>query len=173
MVNKAPTSHQGQPIPGGPINGTTFSAYTNVDQEVTSFGAGVGAAYKLNRNFDFFANYSYATFSLDDETFEAGFNTPENRFNVGVNAKNLVDRFGFGLSYRWQQEFLYESSFGTGIVPSFGVLDGQVSVKIPEIKSTIKIGMNNILGDNYITNVGNPTIGSIFYAQITYDDFLH
>ena len=105
--------------------------------------------------------------------FRASYNTPEYRFNVQVGNRKLTDKLGFQINYRWQQAFLWESSFGVGVIPDFGTLDAQVSYKVPEWKSTLKLGASNILNERYTTSFGNPTLGSIYYFQITFDEFFN
>ncbi len=187
VVNKDTVFQQGQPI----APGQTFSAYTNIDQELTSLGAAIGITYKISNKFEVSGNYSFADYTLSDDfsnlldfdadvegdapdirDFNAGFNTPVNRFNIGLRGTDVVDNFGFSVSYRWQEEFYYESSFGGGIMPAFGVLDANVSYTVPKIKSTFKIGGTNLLGDDYRTNVGNPFIGQMYFISWTYDQFL-
>ena len=87
-------------------------------------------------------NYSWASFNVDgaDEDFEAGFNTPENRFKLSLSNRDIIKNLGASISYRWQQEFFWQNSFGVGTVDAFGVLDAQISLKIPSIKTIVKLG---------------------------------
>lgn len=177
VVNQNEVIHQGEVYAESLLQGGTpgtFSLYTNFGDEINSYGVGLGITYRFNRNFEFFGNYSWADFDLEEEgsDFNAGFNTPNNRFTVGLTGKNLIDHLGFNLSYRWQEEFFYSSSFGRGNMPSFGVLDAQISYRIPSIKTEIKVGGSNLGGDSYRTNVGNPFIGQIYYVSLTFDQFM-
>jgi len=58
-------------------------------------------------------------------------------------------------------------------VPEFGVLDAQVSYKVSNIKTIIKIGGTNLLGGDYRTNLGAPFVGQQFYLSLTFDEFLN
>jgi iron complex outermembrane recepter protein len=171
IASKEATTHQGTEVPAG----TIFSPYVNSAATVSSLGIGVGITYNLPANFQVNANYNYATFEEDkdqDPEFRAGFNTPENKFNVGLSNRKIVKNLGFNINYRWQEEFLWQSDFGSWEVPEFGVVDAQVSYKVTSIKTLVKVGGTNILGGDYRTNLGGPFIGQQYYISLTFDEFL-
>jgi outer membrane receptor for ferrienterochelin and colicin len=167
VVSKEATEHQGQPLP----TGTIWSAFTNADQDVTSYGLTLGLDYKLSNTMNVFGNYGYAKLEeLDDENFISRFNTPENRFTLGLNGRKVWKGLGFGLSYRWQDDMFYESTFGTGTVPSFGALDAQLNWNFDAINTELKIGGTNLVGDDYLTIIGGPQIGKTFFIGLTYNN---
>lgn len=154
---------------------TAFRPYVNASEVVTSMGVGVGFTLKLPKGFNLIGNYDWATFNADlppGSEQEIQFNTPENKFNIGLSNREVVKNLGFDISYRWQQAFTWESSFAHGPVDAFGLLDAQVSYKAKSIKSIFKVGANNLLGKDYYTNFGGPWIGSLYYLSITFDEFL-
>jgi iron complex outermembrane recepter protein len=166
---KVGTSHQGNPVAAGRL----YSPYVNKADDVNSYGVGLGLTYNFPKGYSFNGSYNYATFSTNEEgDFRAGFNTPENRYSVGFGNRKVTKNFGFNLTYRWQESFLWESSFGRWDVPEFGVFDAQVSYKIPSIKTMAKIGGTNLLGGDYRTNFGAPFVGQQFYISLTFDEFL-
>lgn len=173
LINsKEKTSHRGDAIAPGSL----FAPYVNSSNEVTSMGAGIGFTYNVYRGYTITGNYNYATFDLGAEAntdFRAGFNTPENKFNIGIGNRKVVENFGFSVNYRWQDKFLWESSFGFWNVPEFGVLDAQVNYKIPNIKTIVKLGGTNLFGGDYRTNAGGPFVGKQFYLSLTFDEFLN
>lgn len=171
-VLKEATTHQGETVP----RGTVYSAYVNTPQEVTSMGVGLGITYNLPKYYTLTGSYSYATF--DDNTdesseFRAGFNTPENKFSVGIGNRRVTQNFGFNINFRWQEEFLWQSDFGSWNVPEFGLVDAQVSYKVPSIKTIFKLGGTNIAGKDYRTNLGGPFVGQQYYISLTFDEFLN
>jgi hypothetical protein len=120
------------------------------------------------------ANYNYATFDIKGEVpdnFTSNFNTPENKFNVGLSNRKVLKNLGFSLNFRWQESFLWESSYGRWNVPEFGVFDAQVSVRIPPAKTMLKIGGTNLFGGDYRTNLGAPFVGQQYYISLTFDEF--
>ncbi len=172
FVLKEPTTHHGNVVPAG----TIYTPYLNASEDVTSLGVGVGFTYNLPRNFAVNGSYSYATFddnADEDSQFRAGFNTPENKFNIGIGNRKLTQNLGFNVNFRWQQEFLWQSDFGEWNVPAFGLLDAQVSYKVPSIKTVIKLGGTNIAGPDYRTNLGGPFVGQQYYLSLTFDEFLN
>lgn len=170
VASKNPTTHQGEVIPAG----TIFSPYVNSPATVASFGVGFGVTYNLPKGYQLNANYNYATLDEDkdqDPNFRSGFNTPENKFNIGIGNRKLTKSLGFNINYRWQDEFLWESDFGSWNVPSFGVVDAQVSYRVPSIKTIVKVGGTNIAGGDYRTNLGGPFVGQQYYISLTFDEF--
>jgi outer membrane receptor protein involved in Fe transport len=170
-VLKNPTKHQGNDVPAG----TIYSPYVNFPEDVKSFGVGVGITYNLPMNFTVSGSYSYATFedNRDEESqFRAGFNTPENKFTIGLANRKVSRNLGFNVNYRWQDEFLWQSDFGDWIVPEYSVLDAQVSYKITSIKTMLKLGGSNLFGGDYRTNLGGPFVGQMYYLSLTFDEFL-
>ncbi|MEO1254307.1 MAG: hypothetical protein AAFY41_05410 [Bacteroidota bacterium] len=101
------------------------------------------------------------------------FNTPEHKFNINFGNRKVTDKIGFNVTYRWQEAFRWESSFAIGDVPSFATLDAQVSYKLEELKSIVRLGGSNIAGDTYIQSLGGPNIGSIYYVSITFDELMN
>lgn len=170
VVSNHATTHQGDEVPAG----TVFSPYVNSAATVSSFGVGVGATYNLPKGYQLTGNYNYATLEEDkdqDPNFRSGFNTPKNKFTVGIGNRKLTKTLGFNVSYRWQDEFLWESDFGAWNVPEFGVVDAQVSYRIPAIKTIAKIGGSNLFGGDYRTNLGGPFVGQQYYISLTFDEF--
>jgi iron complex outermembrane recepter protein len=166
---KAPTTHQGNTVAPGSL----YSLYNNSVENVTSIGAGLGITYSLPRNFSINGSYSYATFDATESAdFRAGFNTPENKISVGISNRKLFDNFGFNLNFRWQEGYLWESSYGVWNVPEFGVLDAQINYKLSALRSIVKIGATNLGGGDYRTNLGAPFVGQMYYLSLTFDEFL-
>jgi len=152
-----------------------YQVYQTADEEVTSDGFGLGLRYVLPRDFELAANYTWAV--LNDENVNnevlTAFNTPENKFNITVSNRKLSKNLGFAATYRWQDEFRWEASFGDGDVPAYGTLDLQFSYKLKDLKSILKVGGSNILNNQYAPSWGAPLIGSIYYVSISFDEFLN
>lgn len=152
----------------------TFSIYTNRNDVVKTQGAAVGVDYSLERGYTIGANYSWNQFisGYDDNTLN-DFNTPEHKFNVNFGNRRVTDRFGFNITYRWQEAFLWQSSFASGIVPSYQTVDAQISYRIPDLKSVIKLGGSNLANNFYLQSLGGPNIGGIYYISILFDQFMN
>ncbi len=170
VVNKVGTSHQGKAIAAG----TLWAPYTNLSQDVKSYGVGLGLSYSLPRNFVVNGNWNWAGFEAPGAStdFQSNFNTPKNKINVGLTNRKIIENLGFSVNYRWQTSFEWQSSFGVWQVPQFGVIDAQFNYKVSSIKSMIKIGGSNIGGADYRTNIGSPFVGQQYYISITFDEFL-
>ena len=172
--NTIPALFNVNPVTGSKI--ADYRIYVNDPSTIRSWGVGLGLTYKLPKNFSFSGNYTYAAFSHDASQsqagFEPGFNTPAHRFNLGLENRNIVKNLGFSVNYRWQTEFLWQNSFGNGMVPSFSVIDAQLNYVVKSLHTQIKLGANNILGSEYQTNTGGPYIGRQVYVSLTFDEFM-
>jgi len=149
----------------------------NADGNVESQGWGLSAEYTLDGGYRLNGNVSYNELISDqdlrDQGFQASFNTPKYRYNLGFGNRKVTDNFGFNVAWRWQEAFLWESSFGVGVIPAYGTLDAQVSYKIPNWKTVVKLGGSNVLNERFTTSFGNPRQGAIFFVQLNFDEFLN
>ena len=149
----------------------------NEEGNINVQGFAVGVDYALAKGYTLGGNVAYNEL-LDQEALlargvQAAFNTPKWRYNLKLANQKITDKFGFSLMWRWQDAFLWESALGDGIIPAYQTLDAQVSYKLPELKSILKIGGSNILNERYITSFANPRIGAIYYVSLTFDQFLN
>ena len=157
---------------GALVNGDykVYQTYTNSKVDISSYGASVGLSAKVFGNFDLNGNYTYAKQDFDkakNPSFETNFNTPEHRTKVSFGNTDLFRNFGFNVAWKWSDEFFWEQTFGDGVVPSYQVLDAQVNLRMPEWKSSFKVGASNLLGDEYFTAFGTGYIGSQYYVSWT------
>ncbi|MEM7550153.1 MAG: TonB-dependent receptor [Bacteroidota bacterium] len=163
-------------VRGSGENIERFSTTVSTDDPLTAFGWAVGVDYILPKGYVASGNISSNDLeSISDRPagFQSRFNTPKYRLNLSLANRNVYKDLGFSVSYRWQDAFLWESSFAVGPVDSFGTLDAQVSYKVPNIKSVLKVGGSNLLNEYYITGLGNPSVGGIYYVSVTFDEFLN
>lgn len=163
-----------------------FSMPVNRQETIKSWGWALGLDYKLPKNYSLGGNVSYNTLSnLEDfaETgFQPSFNTPEYRYVINFANREFVKNTGFSLSYRWQGDFVWQSSFvGPAVsssqlskMPAFGTFDAQFSYKLKSLKSILKVGGSNLFNsEGYRQAWGNPTVGTMYYISITFDEFLN
>lgn len=154
-------------------NVNIYSVPANIDEGVKTYGFGLGLDYRLYNNFAANANFSSDNLSDLPEGFVSFFNAPKYRFNLGVanNGFGPKNKIGFSLSYRWQDTFAYNGDFANGQVPKINVVDAQVSYKLPEAKSVIKLGANNLLNQYYYNAIGNARVGGLYYISFGYNVF--
>ena len=148
----------------------TYSAYTNADAEVESWGATFGMSTKIFKNYDLSANYTKSVLEFDEELypdFSTYWNTPEHKVKVQFGNTSLFENVGFNVAWRWFSDFYWESTFGNGDVPATHVIDAQINFTLPKFKSTIKIGGANIGSQEYYTAFGSGFIGQQYYISWT------
>ena len=169
----------------GPGGRNVFSIPTNRSEIINSWGWALGLDYKLPKGYTLGGNVSYNTLSNLDELAETGFqpsfNTPEYRYVFNFANREVVDNLGFALAYRWQGEFVWQSSFvgpavssqQLSVMPAFGTFDAQISYKLKSLKSILKVGGSNLFSNGYRQAWGNPTVGTMYFVSLTFDEFLN
>jgi outer membrane receptor for ferrienterochelin and colicin len=148
----------------------TYQAYTNSDVDITSYGASIAISLKIARNYDLTANYTYIEEDYDREAnpdFVTNFNTPNNKVKISFGNANAFKNFGFNVAWRWSESYLWQATFGDGIIPSYNTVDVQVNYRVPKILSTFKLGAANLLGTEYYTAFGTGHVGSQYYISWT------
>jgi iron complex outermembrane receptor protein len=147
-----------------------YGSYTNAEADVKSYGASIGLSMKVFGDFDLGGSYTYSKLDFDKDkypSFVTNFNTPEHKFKASFGNDNLFDNFGFNVSYRFSDDYFWEATFGDGIVPEYHVLDAQINLVVPSLKSTFKAGGTNLTGKEYTTAYGTGFIGSMYYISWT------
>ena len=150
-----------------------YSISTNAPGEVTVKGWGASADLLLAKNFTLGANIYSDEIGDLPPGFVSYFNTSKYRTNITFANSGFGkdNRYGFNLVYRNVSDFFYEGTFGTGQMPGYNTLDGQVSYKFPAIKTIMKVGGTNLLNKYYRTGWGNPAIGGLYYVSFAYNVF--
>ncbi|MGB1031217.1 MAG: TonB-dependent receptor plug domain-containing protein, partial [Flavobacteriales bacterium] len=151
----------------------------NSKNEVLTQGFSIGLNYYLNEHFSLNGNYGWNQLvkSDEDDPIIPAFNTPENKFNLGLTARNMESSWGggkniwgFGVNYKWVEGFLFEGSPQfTGQVPSYDMVDAQVNYYIDAITTTFKVGASNLLDNRQFQTYGGPRIGRLAYFSILYE----
>jgi outer membrane receptor protein involved in Fe transport len=153
-------------------SGNTYQIYTNFEEQITAQGAVLGLTYNFIKGYNASFNYNWNTINDTPSDFFTEFNTPEHKFNIQFGNRKVTENFGFNVTWRWQDEFEWQSSFtipDNGLVPAYSTVDAQVSYRIPSIKSVVKLGGSNILNKKYIQSLGGPNIGALYYVSLTFD----
>lgn len=165
-----------------------FSRTSNTKERITANGFGISANYSLEKGYNIGANFAQNNligFTASSEQQYAGYNTPKNRYNLSFG-KRLVSgsKFGFNINFRHQDGFTWEASFTRPSdatiaaftntqVKAINNIDAQVSMKVPSLKSIIKIGGTNIGGKPYVQAFGSASVGSMYYVSLSFDELLN
>lgn len=153
------------------LNGTDFVKFgvpVNANDKVKTYGGALGLDY-VKGKYTLSGNVSYNEISNLPANYNNDFNTPTIRYNLGLSNREVFKNVGFNVNYRWQDKFNWFSSFAGGEVPAFGTVDAQMNLKIPSIKSVIKVGGSNILNKYYFTSYGNPEAGAMYYVSLAFN----
>ncbi len=153
---------------------SNFLLYANSNGKVTAQGIAASFNLLLDLDFRLFGNYNFTNYSLGESVAAAeipGFNTPENRFSVGLGNANIFRGIGFKLSHRWSDAYMWRSAFGTAEIPVINSTNIQFTYTVPETAVHIKVGGSNIFGNEYRTAYGLPNIGAQYFVQLTFNEF--
>ena len=162
-----------------PGNFTAYRIAANATGKVTTQGFTIGVNYYFLKNYALTTNYSFNRLvSGEDDPIIPAFNTPENKVNIGINARDLVANFGlfrlknwgFGVNYKWVEGFQFEGSPQfTGFVPTYYMVDAAVSANFKKIDTTFKLGASNLTNNEVFTVFGGPRIGRMAYISVVYE----
>ncbi|MEE2699831.1 MAG: TonB-dependent receptor [Bacteroidota bacterium] len=149
----------------------------NATNTVTTQGASLGLNYFLNPNFTINGNFTWNRLNEEgtEDPIIPAYNTPEFKYNIGLIGReinlskdySLLKNYGFSINYKWVEGFQYEGSPQfTGFVPTYSLLDAQISKALPKLKSTIKVGASNLLDNLHYEVYGGPYIGRMLYCSL-------
>lgn len=154
-----------------------YRVSANSSDQVTTQGTAIGLTYGFAKYYALTGNYSWNVLDRRGSTDEIipAYNTPEHKFNIGLSGHDIVlklgntqiKHWGFNVTYKWVQGFLFEGSPQfTGTIPSYSLVDAQINYHITKIKSTIKVGATNLLNNKVVTTYGGPEVGRLAYVSL-------
>ncbi|MBP9079255.1 MAG: carboxypeptidase-like regulatory domain-containing protein [Flavobacteriales bacterium] len=179
-----------------PLGLQAYRVAANATSTVVTRGVNLGMNwYRPKLTWTFNYGYNQLTTGEDDPIIPA-FNTPLNKFNAGLNARErripftTLQRLGYGVNWKYVEGYLFEGSPQfTGPIPGYDMVDAQVNMQFPRQHLTVKLGASNLFGllplwqegvpsgdrleralnnDVYLV-YGGPAIGRLAYVQLTYE----
>lgn len=160
----------------GTANENRYITTISAENPVVTYGWAIGADMRMPRGFLLKGNLMNNSIDLGENQnagFQSRFNTPAYKINISLVNYHILKNLGFSISWRWQDSFNWQSDFGKTIIPSYNTLDAQVSMKLPQLSSVVKVGGSNLINQYYATGLGNSAIGGLYYVSITFDEFLN
>ena len=158
-----------------PIINDVFRIATNSREKITTQGLSLGVNYYLGNNYALNGNYSWnALTKKSTDPIIPAYNTPENKFNIGFQGRDIAIKklkgLGFNINYKWIQGFYSEGSPQfSGNVPTYGLVDAQVNKFIEKVKLTVKLGASNLLNNKVLQVYGGPFVGRMIYINLSLD----
>jgi iron complex outermembrane recepter protein len=151
-----------------------YRVFTNAKNNYNSYGGAVGISYNFYKKFTVSGNANYNALSKNPnpDIFLTSFNTPDWVTNLSFSNREVIKNLGFNIVWRWQNEVFWESTLANGQVPAYSTVDAQVSLKLPKLYSSIKLGGTNIFNNRYYQFAAGPTIGGLYYVAVTVDGLL-
>ena len=178
---------------------TPYQVNFNNSNEIFVKGWGLGLDYSLGKGFTLSGNYArqvglitrrdnFGVIQTDafgndivkrrmsdpDVAFRGRnfFISPENRYNLTLANSRLTKRLGAAVTYRWTDKMWVEQGATAGdvLLPAWTSLDAQVSLKLPVLKTVLKVGGTNLLNQYYAQGYGLARIGGLYYVSLTFDE---
>lgn len=161
-----------------------YRVATNSADLVSTQGFSIGMNYFFWKFMMLSGNWSWNKLDRrgSQDPLIPAFNTPRNKFNLSLGAsaidKNIrlggkkrnLSNYGFNANLKFVEGFRFEGSPQfTGDIPSYYLLDVQVSRKIPAWKSTLKLGASNVTNNTVYQVYGGPGIGRLAYISLTFE----
>lgn len=147
-----------------------YRLWTNSQSQVYNYGGSLGLRYDVASGYLAGAGVTYTRLDRTEsgDGLEDGFNTPRWAYNLSVGNEKVVKNVGFALNYRWQARYYSQTFLVNGYVPAYHTLDAQLSYTVPAPNLRFKLGASNLLNDYYVSYLGGPSIGGLYYLQVTY-----
>jgi outer membrane receptor protein involved in Fe transport len=147
-----------------------YRLWTNSQSQVYNYGGSAGLRYDAGRGYLAGANVTYTRLDRTEngDGLEDGFNTPQWAYNLSLANENAYQHLGFGLNFRHQVSYYSQTFLVNGTVPAYSSLDAQVSYHIPAAQVRLKLGASNALNTYYVSYLGGPSVGGLYYLAVTY-----
>ncbi|MDB5252989.1 MAG: TonB-dependent receptor [Flaviaesturariibacter sp.] len=150
---------------------TNLSYIQTTNTTVKAFGWGLTAEYAIAKRYVLYGNVFSDKLRDVPANFSTFFNAPKYRYNLGVRNDNVYHGIGFNFVWKWQDENAYEGTFVTGTLPAYATVDGQITYKLPNTKSMIRVGGTNLGNNYYRSGYGSPYVGGLYYVSFGYNIF--
>jgi hypothetical protein len=123
-----------------------YRVYTNAKNKYTTYGSSLGLTYNFYKTFTISGNVNYNKIKgiTSPDLFVTGFNTPDWTTNLSFGNRAISRNVGFNIVWKWQNSFLWESPLVTGNIAAINNVDAQFTIRVPKVKSTIKLGGTSI-----------------------------
>ena len=147
-----------------------YRLWTNAQSQVYNYGGSLGLRYELAGNYLAGGSVTYTRLDRTEsgDGLEDGFNTPRWAYNLSLGNEKAYKNFGFGVNYRWQARYYSQTFLVNGYVPSYHTLDAQVSYTVAVPNLRFKLGASNLLNQYYVSYLGGPSVGGLYYLAVTY-----
>ncbi|UYZ63763.1 TonB-dependent receptor [Hymenobacter weizhouensis] len=147
-----------------------YRLWTNAQSRVYTYGGSLGLRYEAAGGLLAGASATYARLDRTEsgDGLEDGFNTPRWMLNASLSHDDVWRRLGFGLNYHWQARYFSQTFLVTGTVPAYHTLDAQLSYHLPTPNLRLKLGASNVLNNYYVSYLGGPSVGGLYYLSVTY-----
>jgi iron complex outermembrane receptor protein len=148
--NTIPVDAQGRIVnqAASPIAPIVLIYYNLGDAKVS--GTDIGVNYAATDRVELRGTLS--TVKIDDLVVPVGgspvatsLNAPTTKWTLGATAKD-IGMLSFGATWRNVNAYYFRSGSNTGVIPTFGTLDANVSLKLPAVQNTmVNLGVSNLL----------------------------
>jgi len=147
-----------------------YRMWTNSQTLIDNYGLSAGLTWHLIKGYIARANTTFTKLSKskNEDGLEDGFNTPNWIANFSLSNANIYKNLGASVSYKWQNNYYWQSFLINGNVPAFSTIDAQLSYTFQKQAIQLKVGGNNLFNHYYYSLLGGPQIGGFYYVTFYY-----
>lgn len=151
-----------------------FSVPVNAKDPVRSGGVEAGIEYNFWKDYKVAANFIYQKTSKRDPKIDSWlFQIAPIKTNLSISNPKCYKNFGFAINWHWTDA---AGNFWSSLNPAIGenkihansILDGQITLALPHLKSSIKFGASNLLNHYYQNQAFGASVGGVYYISILY-----
>lgn len=148
-----------------------YRLWTNSNSKIYNYGSSLGIRYKYSEKYSFQGNVSFSKLDRKEEEdgLEDGYNTPQWILNGTISGEKIWKELGVSITAKYQNKFEYVSFLVSGEVKAFWSIDAQLNYFFRKPNLTVKLGATNLLNKSYVTLLGGPSIGGLYYLSLVYE----
>jgi len=154
-----------------------FDVPFNYNKQVRSGGIEAGVEYNFWKRYTLAGNFCYQEMSEIDPTVNTWlFMAPPFKTNVSLSNPSCYKNVGFSINWHWTDAVgHYWSSqqlnpdISNNYIHANSIIDAQVTLELPRLKSFVKFGASNLLNHYYQNVAYGASVGGVYYISIVYN----
>jgi len=153
-------------------NSNGFNVPVNANEEVRSGGVEAGLEFNFWKEYIISGNFIYQKSSERNREIDSWlFQTTPIKTNVAISNTKVLKNVGFAINWHWTDavdHFWGGFNNGHDHLPANSVLDAQVTLRLPKMNSSIRIGASNLLNHYYQNISYGASVGGLYYITILF-----
>lgn len=151
-----------------------FVTFVNSPDRVLMNGVEIGASLQFHGTYVLSGNLTWIHSNIEPGQPVPGIRTPPWKSNLSISNRNLTKHLGFTINWRWTDAITNWSNVTDQAsidndLPACSIIDLQVSWRVPEAATSIKLGASNLLNYYHQDYAQGISVGGIYYVSLLFD----